>query len=108
MRAFCDRHGLILFEDNCESMGATLNGKQCGTFGDIGTFSSFFSHHISTMEGGILVTDNTELYHMPARCARTAGRATSRRTRRSTTSATTTSSRPIVSSCQGTTRGRSS
>ncbi|MGQ0545554.1 MAG: DegT/DnrJ/EryC1/StrS family aminotransferase [Betaproteobacteria bacterium] len=64
LRAFCDRHRLILFEDNCESMGATLNGKPCGTFGDLGTFSSFFSHHISTMEGGVLVTDNTELYHV--------------------------------------------
>jgi len=64
MRAFCDRHGLILFEDNCESMGATLNGRQCGTFGDIGTFSTFFSHHISTMEGGVLVTDNTDLFHV--------------------------------------------
>jgi CDP-6-deoxy-D-xylo-4-hexulose-3-dehydrase len=63
LRAFCDMHGLYLFEDNCESMGATLNGRQCGTFGDIGTFSSFFSHHISTMEGGVLVTDNTDIYH---------------------------------------------
>ncbi len=64
MRAFCDRHGLILFEDNCESMGATLNGRQCGTFGDFGTFSTFFSHHISTMEGGVVVTDNTDLFHI--------------------------------------------
>jgi CDP-4-dehydro-6-deoxyglucose reductase, E1 len=64
IRVFCDRHNLIFFEDNCESMGAELNGKSCGTFGDIGTFSSFFSHHISTMEGGILVTDDTELYHL--------------------------------------------
>ncbi len=64
MRAFCDKHGLILFEDNCESMGATLNGQLTGTFGDIGTFSSFFSHHIATMEGGVVVTDNTELYHI--------------------------------------------
>ena len=64
LRAFCDRHGLVLFEDNCESMGATLSGRQCGTFGDIGTFSTFFSHHISTMEGGVLVTDDTELYHV--------------------------------------------
>jgi CDP-6-deoxy-D-xylo-4-hexulose-3-dehydrase len=64
LRAFCDRHGLVLFEDNCESMGATLGGRQCGTFGDIGTFSTFFSHHISTMEGGVLVTDDTELYHV--------------------------------------------
>jgi len=63
MRGFCDKHGLYLFEDNCESMGASLNGQLAGTFGDIGTFSSFFSHHISTMEGGVLVTDNEELYH---------------------------------------------
>jgi CDP-6-deoxy-D-xylo-4-hexulose-3-dehydrase len=64
LRAFCDRHGLYLFEDNCESMGATLSGKPCGTYGDIGTFSLFYSHHISTMEGGVLVTDATDLYHV--------------------------------------------
>ena len=64
IREFCDRNDLYLFEDNCESMGAELNGKQCGTFGDIGTFSSFFSHHISTMEGGMIVTDNEELCHL--------------------------------------------
>jgi CDP-6-deoxy-D-xylo-4-hexulose-3-dehydrase len=64
LRAFCDRHGLYLFEDNCESMGATFNGKPCGTFGDINTFSTFFSHHISTMEGGVLATDDAELYHL--------------------------------------------
>lgn len=63
LRAFCDKHGLILFEDNCESMGAALGGKPCGTFGDIGTFSLFYSHHISTMEGGVLLTNDTELYH---------------------------------------------
>jgi CDP-6-deoxy-D-xylo-4-hexulose-3-dehydrase len=64
LRAFCDRHGLILFEDNCESMGASVGGRLAGTFGDIGTFSTFYSHHISTMEGGVLVTGNTELYHL--------------------------------------------
>ena len=64
LRAFCNRHGLYLFEDNCESMGATLNQRPCGTFGDINTFSLFFSHHISTMEGGVLVTNDTELYHL--------------------------------------------
>ena len=61
IRHFCDRHGLYFFEDNCESMGATLNGRPCGTFGDVGTFSTFFSHQISTMEGGLLATDNAEL-----------------------------------------------
>ena len=64
LRAFCDRHGLTLFEDNCESMGSSLNGKLAGTFGDIGTFSTFFSHHISTMEGGVLVTNDTEIAHV--------------------------------------------
>lgn len=55
---------IFLLEDNCESMGATLNSKQAGTFGIMGTFSSFFSHHIATMEGGCIVTDNEELYHI--------------------------------------------
>jgi CDP-6-deoxy-D-xylo-4-hexulose-3-dehydrase len=53
-----------VIEDNCESMGATLEGKQAGTFGVIGTFSTYFSHHISTVEGGVVVTDNEELYHI--------------------------------------------
>ena len=55
---------IYLLEDNCESLGATLNGKQAGTFGVMGTYSSFFSHHISTMEGGLIATDDEELYHI--------------------------------------------
>jgi CDP-6-deoxy-D-xylo-4-hexulose-3-dehydrase len=55
---------IILLEDNCESMGATYNSKKTGTFGVIGTFSSFYSHHISTMEGGIIVTDDEELHQI--------------------------------------------
>lgn len=55
---------IFLLEDNCESMGATFNGKHAGTFGIMGTFSTFFSHHIATMEGGFVVTDNEELYHI--------------------------------------------
>lgn len=61
IREIADSKGLFLIEDNCESMGASLNGKMSGTFGDIGTFSSFFSHHDSTMEGGVSVTDSLEL-----------------------------------------------
>ncbi len=64
MRTFCDKHNLYLFEDNCESMGAKLNGRYCGTFGDINTYSTFFSHHIATMEGGMILTDDEELYHL--------------------------------------------
>lgn len=57
------KHNLILVEDNCESMGATLNSKQAGTFGIAGSYSTFFSHHISTMEGGVVVTDSESLMH---------------------------------------------
>lgn len=53
-----------IIEDNCESMGATFEGRQAGTHGIMGTFSAFFSHHISTMEGGMVVTDDEELYHI--------------------------------------------
>lgn len=55
---------ILLLEDNCESLGAKLNNKFTGTFGLMGTFSSFFSHHISTMEGGLIVTDDEEIYHI--------------------------------------------
>ncbi len=72
LRDFCNAHDLILFEDNCESLGATLNGKWCGTFGDLNTFSTFYSHHISTMEGGVLATNDTELDHL-ARAIRNHG-----------------------------------
>lgn len=59
-----DGRDIVVIEDNAESMGATFNGKQAGTFGVMGSYSSFFSHHISTMEGGIVVTDDEELYHV--------------------------------------------
>jgi len=55
---------IILMEDNCESMGAEFKGKQTGTFGLVGTFSTFFSHHMATMEGGLIVTDDEEMYHV--------------------------------------------
>lgn len=55
---------ITLLEDNCESMGAKFEEKYTGTFGLMGTFSSFFSHHIATMEGGCVLTDDEELYHI--------------------------------------------
>lgn len=59
-------HGkdIVVLEDNCESMGATFRDRQAGTFGTLGTYSSFYSHHIATMEGGCIVTDDEELYHI--------------------------------------------
>jgi CDP-6-deoxy-D-xylo-4-hexulose-3-dehydrase len=72
IRAFCDAHDLVLFEDNCESLGASLDGRPTGTFGDINTFSTFYSHHISTMEGGLLLTNDVEIDHL-ARAIRNHG-----------------------------------
>ncbi len=58
------KRDIVLIEDNCEAMGAKYDGKMAGTFGLMGSFSSFFSHHISTMEGGLIVTDDEELYQI--------------------------------------------
>ena len=55
---------ILLLEDNCESMGAEYKRKQAGTFGIMGTFSTFFSHHMATMEGGFVTTNDQELYHI--------------------------------------------
>ena len=58
------KFGFYFIEDNCESMGAKYQNKYTGTFGDVGTFSTFYSHHISTMEGGMITTNNEELYNI--------------------------------------------
>ena len=57
-------HDLYLVEDACEAPGATFDDKKVGSFGDLGTFSFFMSHHISTIEGGMIVTNNEELAEM--------------------------------------------
>ena len=59
----CNDNNIHLFEDNCESFGAELNGKQAGTWGDMGTFSFFFSHHLQTMEGGMILCHNEKDAH---------------------------------------------
>lgn len=64
LKALCDAHDLILLEDNCESMGATYDGKFTGTFGICGSMSTFFSHHLSTIEGGIILTNDEEMYYI--------------------------------------------
>lgn len=57
------KYNIILIEDNCESLGAKFSGRHTGTLGFAGTYSSFFSHHISTMEGGMVTTDDEAMYH---------------------------------------------
>jgi CDP-6-deoxy-D-xylo-4-hexulose-3-dehydrase len=54
------RHNLLVIEDACEAHGAQYHGRKVGSFGDLATFSFFFTHHISTIEGGMLLTDSEE------------------------------------------------
>lgn len=56
----CSDHDLILIEDCCEALGASYNGQPVGSFGVAGTFSLYFSHHITTLEGGIVVSGDEE------------------------------------------------
>lgn len=72
IKKIADKHKLWLIEDTCESLGVKHAGKYVGTFGDIGTYSFFFSHHITTIEGGMIVTDNDELAEL-MRCLRAHG-----------------------------------
>lgn len=58
----CNENNILLAEDNCESLGATYKGKCLGTIGVFGSYSTFYSHHMCTMEGGVTVTDDRELY----------------------------------------------
>ena len=60
----CSKYNVVLLEDTCESMGCKYKGKNLGTFGKMSTFSTFFGHHISTIEGGFICTDDTELYEL--------------------------------------------
>jgi len=60
LKAICTKHNLLLIEDNCESMGATYNDKYCCTHGTMGSHSFFFSHHLQTMEGGMICVQNQE------------------------------------------------
>lgn len=55
---------IYLLEDNCESLGGIYKNKQLGSIGLMGTYSTFFSHHMATMEGGLIGTDDEELYHL--------------------------------------------
>ena len=60
----CKDRGILLLEDNCESLGSEYKGKLLGNFGYASTFSFFVGHHLSTIEGGMIVTDDEYLYEM--------------------------------------------
>lgn len=62
LKEICNHHDIPLIEDNCESLGALENGLHCGAIGEMGTFSFFFSHHMQTMEGGMVLTNDDLTY----------------------------------------------
>jgi len=64
LEALCMRYDVALLEDTCESMGCEYKGKKLGTFGMMSTFSTYFGHHISTIEGGFISTDDFGLYEL--------------------------------------------
>jgi CDP-6-deoxy-D-xylo-4-hexulose-3-dehydrase len=64
IRTLCGEHGVLLIEDNCESLGTRLKGTLLGNFGEASTFSFFVGHHLSTIEGGMICTDDEELHDM--------------------------------------------
>ena len=73
--AIAKKHGLYLIEDSCEALGAHLDGRPAGSFGDCGVFAFYPNKQITTGEGGALVTDNEALRDMAA-SLRNQGRAT--------------------------------
>lgn len=61
VKDLCNKYNLWLVEDTCDALGATYEGRLCGTFGDIATLSFYPAHHITMGEGGAVFTNNSEL-----------------------------------------------
>lgn len=61
IKQICDRYGVLILEDACEALGSTYDGKKLGSHGVAGSFSFYYGHHISTIEGGMVVTDDDNL-----------------------------------------------
>lgn len=64
IKELCDLHDVVLLEDNCESLGSELPSGKSGNFGLASSFSFFVAHHMSTIEGGMAVTDDSDLAEM--------------------------------------------
>jgi CDP-6-deoxy-D-xylo-4-hexulose-3-dehydrase len=62
IKAICESNDIVFFEDNCESLGSKVGETLLGNFGQASTFSFFVGHHMSTVEGGMICTDDAELY----------------------------------------------
>ncbi len=64
VRDICQRYDIVLLEDSCEALGSTYKGRKLGSIGTAGSFSFYYGHHISTIEGGMVVTEDTNLYQL--------------------------------------------
>ncbi|NSY38417.1 DegT/DnrJ/EryC1/StrS aminotransferase family protein [Leisingera sp. ANG59] len=64
IQEICDRYGILLLEDSCEALGSTFGDRKLGCHGAAGSFSFYYGHHISTIEGGMVVTDDPELHQV--------------------------------------------
>jgi CDP-4-dehydro-6-deoxyglucose reductase, E1 len=60
----CDENNILLLEDTCESLGSKYNNKKLGTMGIMSSFSFYFGHHLSCVEGGMVSTNDEDLYHI--------------------------------------------
>ena len=64
IKELCQERNILLIEDNCESLGSKIGDILTGNFGEMSSFSFFIAHHMSTIEGGMVVTDDVELAKM--------------------------------------------
>lgn len=62
--AMCDKYNVHLLEDCCESHGASFRGTKVGNFGECSTFSFYYGHHMTTIEGGVVCTNDKETYEL--------------------------------------------
>ncbi len=60
----CNQYDVLLIEDACEALGTKYNGKMAGNLALAGAFSFYYGHHISTIEGGAVTTNDTKLYNL--------------------------------------------
>jgi CDP-6-deoxy-D-xylo-4-hexulose-3-dehydrase len=62
--ALCEKYDVVLLEDNCESQGTSYKGKRLGNFGLMSSFSTYFGHTMSTIEGGVITTNDKSMYDL--------------------------------------------
>lgn len=64
IKQICDKYNVLMIEDACEALGSEYKGKKTGNLGLAGSFSFYYGHHISTIEGGIVTTNDNKLYNI--------------------------------------------